>query len=208
MIFLEGPDDREALAYAIRMADQPEVKVTVVRIRDLILESIESNQEVDDVNKQLDTNMLQKFEAVVKAAGNKRHCLKDKFVQDSVEMINVVRSMERYSYDLILVGRRHSSESRLLEPVLNDWSEYPELGFIGDVLASADTNCGVSLLVVQQDNLFECHNNANSSSPGSHVMNNARNVCVDIPRDHDHDVLISNTVQPPADSQETNRKWI
>ena len=31
-----------------------------------------------------------------------------------------------------------------------DWSEYPELGAIGDILASSDFSATVSVLVVQQ----------------------------------------------------------
>jgi hypothetical protein len=33
---------------------------------------------------------------------------------------------------------------------LTEWNEFPELGFLGDVLASSDSQCQVSVLVVQQ----------------------------------------------------------
>jgi hypothetical protein len=33
---------------------------------------------------------------------------------------------------------------------LTEWNEFPELGFLGDVLASSDSQCHVSVLVVQQ----------------------------------------------------------
>ncbi|PON77973.1 DNA-directed DNA polymerase [Parasponia andersonii] len=199
MFFVEGPDDREALAYAIRMAEQPNVSITLVRLRDSSEESQGSNSG-DDKNKQLDSDMIGKFKSVAKEAGKKRHHFKDKRVKNSVEVISAVRSMAN-SCDLILVGRRHSSESSLFVG-LTEWNEYPELGFIGDVLASADIKYGVSLLVVQQQS-FEGQNNE-PYSPRYFIMNNASagSVHVDIHRVHDYKGKVK------LDSKETNRKSI
>lgn len=57
-------------------------------------------------------------------------------------------------YDLIMVGRSHGLNSALLEGLLS-WSDNPELGVIGDMLASADFSNGrVSVLVIQQQLSF------------------------------------------------------
>lgn len=192
MIFVGGPDDREALAYATRMAEQPNVNVTVVRLRDSSNELQEADSGDDKENKQLDFDIIKKFKAVAKEAGKKRHHFKDKRVKNSVEMINMVRSMEN-SYELMLVGRRHSSELPMFVG-LTEWSEYPELGFIGDVLASSDTNCGFSFLVVQQQS-FEGRSQPNS--PKYYIMKNAGSVHVDIPRDH-HDLGKVHQVSQPT----------
>ncbi|KAL5580618.1 hypothetical protein UlMin_013060 [Ulmus minor] len=174
MIFIEGPDDREALAYAIRMAEHPNVNLTVVRL----LDSSKPPRQSNTTSMLLDLDLLDKFKAVVKL--NKRKSgYKEKSVKNGVEMINVIRSMES-SYDLILVGRRHSNESPLFTG-LTDWNEYPELGFIGDMLASADTNCHVSLLVVQQQSY---EGQYIPGSPKYVVMHNVVSVHVDIPKDH------------------------
>lgn len=80
------------------------------------------------------------------------HCVyEEEIVSDCVGMINVIRSME-HDYDLILVGRRHDGESPLFMG-LNEWNEYPELGFIGDMLASSDSSGAVAVLVVQQQTI-------------------------------------------------------
>ncbi|XP_062086691.1 cation/H(+) antiporter 15-like [Humulus lupulus] len=193
MIFVEGPDDREALAYATRMAEQPTVGVTVVRLRDLS-KDVRGVDSEDDKNILLDSNMLEKFMVVAKeAGGKKRHHFKYKGVKNCLEMIDVIRSMEKL-YELIVVGRRHSSESPLFSGLM-EWSEYPELGFIGDLLASSHNDRGVSLLVIQQQS---DEGKTKPKSPRLILTNNVGSVRVDIPRSHSHKVH-------PL-SQETNRQ--
>ncbi|KAJ6297553.1 hypothetical protein OIU78_023167 [Salix suchowensis] len=69
-------------------------------------------------------------------------------VNDCVELIRLITSVEN-SFDLILVGRSYRSRSPLFE-ALTEWSEFPELGFMGDILTQSDSRCRVSVLVVQQ----------------------------------------------------------
>ncbi|EXB78516.1 hypothetical protein L484_011139 [Morus notabilis] len=200
VIFIEGPDDREALAYAMRMAGKANVCVTVIRLVDSYVEP-----------SQNDLDMVDKFKAFLKSSSNtstkKKHFYKEKAVKNSLEMINVIRSMENQSYNLILVGRRHFSESPLFAG-LTEWNEYPELGSIGDVLASGDTNSEFSLLVVQQ-HAFE--GVKDPDSPKYHVMmmmNSAVSVQVDVVPSHHHNNLGSKVTRPrpvPV-SMETNRK--
>ncbi|GMN23511.1 hypothetical protein TIFTF001_000141 [Ficus carica] len=169
MIFIEGPDDREELAYAMRMGEKPNVSISVIRLR----------QE----------------EAFLQGEGGEEQLGDDK--RDSVDGY--------HSYNMILVGRRHWSESPLFAG-LTEWTEYPELGSIGNVLASGYTNNQVSLLVVQQHAFEEVKV---TDGPKYHVM-----VAMDSPvsvRDaspgHHHD-LSGSTVRPPVSSvsMETNRK--
>lgn len=79
-------------------------------------------------------------------AGNLR--FREERVEDGPELALRVRSLEE-AYDLIIVGRRHGGDSRMLAG-LTEWVEFPELGPVGDILASADINRPVSVLVVQQ----------------------------------------------------------
>ncbi|KAK7276079.1 hypothetical protein RIF29_17211 [Crotalaria pallida] len=148
VLFIEGPDDREALIYAMRMAKNPNVRLTVVRL-------IEPQRKGWTLNNQdRDGEQILKFK--VDYVHIKRHDYKEEIVRDSEEMVKVVRSLEG-CFDLILVGRRHSSESSSLFSGLTEWNEYPELGYVGDMLVSSDSTFDGSVLVVQQQWLGNGH---------------------------------------------------
>ncbi|KAK3022948.1 hypothetical protein RJ639_046766 [Escallonia herrerae] len=140
VIFLGGQDDREALAYASRMAKHPNVSLRVVHfIVPCNNQSYSSEQEHDIV-------MIKEF---MNANGKNELCVyQEEVVKDSVGVVSVIHKVEN-CFDLILVGRHHAKDSPLLVG-LKEWNEFPELGFIGDMLASSDSNCKVSVLVVQQ----------------------------------------------------------
>ncbi|XP_058744704.1 cation/H(+) antiporter 15-like [Vicia villosa] len=140
IVFIDGNDDREALAYAMRMANNPIVRVTLIRL----MERRKKNKNL--INKDPDGDLIHRFK--VDCIQIKRHDYKEEVVRDSVEMINVLRSLDG-CFDLILVGRRHASESSLFCG-LTDWNEYPELGPIGDMLVSSDSTFDGSVLVIQQ----------------------------------------------------------
>ncbi|KAG7037023.1 Cation/H(+) antiporter 15, partial [Cucurbita argyrosperma subsp. argyrosperma] len=145
MLFVEGADDREALAYATRMAEHPMVALTVVR---LMLPESKTERRAELV---LDSEMLNEFKRIMGTSGI-QHCVyEEEMVKDCVGLINVIRSMEQ-NYDLMLVGRRHDGESELFLG-LNEWNEYPELGIIGDMFASTDFSGAVAMLVVQQQTI-------------------------------------------------------
>ncbi|XP_019455005.1 PREDICTED: cation/H(+) antiporter 15-like [Lupinus angustifolius] len=149
VIFIEGTDDREALVYAMRMAERLNVRVTVVRL-------VEPRRMKNRVlmNRDSDANLIDKFKADYTHI--KRHDYKEEIVRDSVEVINVVRSLEG-CFDLILVGRRHASESSSLFNGLTEWNEYPELGCVGDMLVCSDSTFDGSVLVIQQQKLGAVH---------------------------------------------------
>ncbi|KAL0533507.1 hypothetical protein IC582_027539 [Cucumis melo] len=144
MIFVEGPDDREALAYATRMAEHPKVALTVVRV-------IEPKQIRHPADQDLDAEMIKEFKLIMATSGIKHCSYEEEIANDCVGLINVIRTME-HDYDLILVGRRHDGDSALFVG-LNEWNEYPELGFIGDMLASSDSSGAVAVLVIQQQTI-------------------------------------------------------
>ncbi|KAJ6976018.1 hypothetical protein NC653_031751 [Populus alba x Populus x berolinensis] len=140
IIFVHGRDDREALAYGLRMAKHAKVSLTVIHLIDPAEGAVQS------LDMDLDDDIITEFKAA--CAGKNRHSYITEFVKDSVELITVIRSVQN-SYDLILVGRHHRSFSPIFVG-LTEWNEFPELGFLGDVLASSDSQCQVSVLVVQQ----------------------------------------------------------
>ncbi|KAA8539524.1 hypothetical protein F0562_026216 [Nyssa sinensis] len=128
IIFLGGDDDREALAYAKRMANSSEVQLTVVRVVALD-DATEDNWET-----MLDAEILKEVRFQCSLKSNMVYI--EKGVKDGPDTALLVRSMED-AFDLILVGRRHRVDSPLLSG-LTEWTELPELGAIGDLLASTD----------------------------------------------------------------------
>ncbi|KAH7565294.1 hypothetical protein JRO89_XS09G0182200 [Xanthoceras sorbifolium] len=71
-----------------------------------------------------------------------------KEVADGPDTAVIVRSMVN-EFNLIIVGRRHNLECPQTSG-LKAWSEFPELGLLGDLFASTDYSGRCSVLVVQQ----------------------------------------------------------
>ncbi|WOK95324.1 cation/H(+) antiporter 15-like [Canna indica] len=138
--FFGGPDDREALAYAVRMADYTNIELTVV----WFLPPEEWRQEGRE--EKIDDRMMKQFQHE-KVDGRRVVC-REELVRDGEETVAVIRKMSP-DFNLLIVGRREGKES-VLTAGLSTWSEYPELGIIGDLLASTDFGGGVSTLVVRQ----------------------------------------------------------
>lgn len=70
---------------------------------------------------------------------------------DGPETTVIIRSMVN-EFDLILVGRRYNLESQQTSG-LKEWREIPELGILGDLLASVEFSGRCSTLVVQQQQI-------------------------------------------------------
>ncbi|XP_077213467.1 cation/H(+) antiporter 15-like isoform X2 [Tasmannia lanceolata] len=143
MIFLGGRDDREALAYAVRMAGSPRVSLTLVRI-------LSSSSVIGVHNRRermLDDEMVNILR--VKSIGNDRVDFRVEVVSDGEETISLIQAMGDHDHDLFIVGRGKGRASAVTVG-LTEWSECPELGLIGDFLASSDFANTVSVLVVQQ----------------------------------------------------------
>ncbi|XP_057956679.1 cation/H(+) antiporter 15-like [Malania oleifera] len=176
VIFLGGADDREVLAYALRMAGNPDVNVTVLRY--VMISSKKTSYSSKNVKeKEMDDFMIREFRK--QSEGNKRHIYKEEKVKDSVGMVEAIRSAEKSSFDLIMAGRRHTGAESPLLAGITAWEEFPELGVIGDMLRSSDSDCSASVLVVQQQVL--AGDRAVPESP-KHLMKSSFAV-VDIPKD-------------------------
>ncbi|KAL6126806.1 hypothetical protein ACLB2K_074851 [Fragaria x ananassa] len=140
VIFLGGVDDAEALAYGSRMASHPNVDLTVARF---LLFGEENCKE-----RRRDTDLLEEYRRA--HVGNERFVVVEEVVKDGAKLSSVIRSMVD-CFDLMLVGMHHQ-DTPLLSG-LGEWSECPELGIIGDMLASPDFRCSLSVLVVQQQRI-------------------------------------------------------
>lgn len=67
-------------------------------------------------------------------------------VDDGVQVMDAIRKLQG-EYGLVMVGRRHSDMS-LREEVMVDFVHNPELGVIGDMLASSDFCDGMMNVLV------------------------------------------------------------
>ncbi|CAA6661854.1 unnamed protein product [Spirodela intermedia] len=142
LYFIGGTDDREALACAMRMAENPTIGVTVVRFRAPPMDRRAAGPE-----EAMDDEMVGRFRLRTVEVST-RLAYKEEIVKDGEDTIGIIRSMSD-GFSLLVVGRRHGIDSPLTEG-LSMWSEYPELGVLGDLLASTDFGANVSTLVVQQ----------------------------------------------------------
>lgn len=141
VLFLGGADAREALAYADRMAGNPDVSLTVIRF-------LPENYERDDgLEKKLDDGLVTWF--WVKNEANEQVIYREVVVRNGEETVSAIQAMNNDSYDLWIMGRKHGINPLLLEG-LTHWSENQELGVIGDYVASVDFGSTASVLVLQQ----------------------------------------------------------
>ncbi|EOY17661.1 Cation/H+ exchanger - like 7 [Theobroma cacao] len=154
VLFVGGPDDREALALAARMSGHPRVQITVMRI------IVRENVHQSELEQQLDDKLLTEFKAKTENY-NFVQCLEVQ-VNNSVEILSWIRSLEN-KYDLVMVGKRQGSNLEL-EGDMATWIEHPELGVLGDMVASEDFRRGtVSVLVLQHCMVGETSKNRSSS---------------------------------------------
>ncbi|KAK8615337.1 hypothetical protein V6N13_069112 [Hibiscus sabdariffa] len=152
MIFLGGKDDREALTLAKRIARDPRVKLTVIHLTDH-----ESDQDCGDVmdwDTMLDAETLRDVRQNEDSADGCGITYRVEVSNHGIQTSKIVRTLAA-DYDLIIVGRRHGVDS-VQTMGLSDWSEFPELGVIGDLLASPDLDGSISILVVQQQDYVNC----------------------------------------------------
>ncbi|GFZ19938.1 hypothetical protein Acr_28g0006430 [Actinidia rufa] len=103
---------------------------------------------------------------------NENCVYKEEVVNDSVGVVSVIITIEN-SFDLFLVGKCHNSYLQLLRG-LKEWNQFSELGYIGDMLLSSDSNFKVSLLVVQQQ----------AFAGGDTVMDSPKSTVVDMSWDN------------------------
>lgn len=144
VLFLGGADDREALALGARMAGQPNINLTIVRL----LENRQTPGENTSRERNADNDVVSEFRRNL--AGNYQVMYMEEVVTDGTGTVAVIRSMEN-NYELIIVGRCHDTWSPLVLG-LSGWHEETELGDVGDMLASADFRGNATILVVQQHN--------------------------------------------------------
>ncbi|KAK7289903.1 hypothetical protein RIF29_03930 [Crotalaria pallida] len=137
MIFVGGGDDQEALAYSMRIAQHPNVRLTVFWVRaEMHIKQYNMKNPYIDLMKHIRYSNQH----------NGQVTFKEEIVEDGTGTTQIIRTMEG-KYNLVIVGRHHVPDSPCTLG-LTEWCEIPELGPVGNLLASSDFT--FSVLVVQQ----------------------------------------------------------
>ncbi|XWS32482.1 hypothetical protein CRYUN_Cryun23aG0162400 [Craigia yunnanensis] len=182
MLFVEGPDDREALAYAWRMASTPRLILTVVRFlpgKDVseLTENVEEDYESGiftaiferEKQKQLDDDYLNEFR--FRTMHDQSIAYIEKQVNSGDQIVSTISSVYN-DFDLYVVGRGHGGTSPLASG-LSNWSDFPELGPLGETLVSMDFESPPSVLVVQQSAPLPTGSKFKSSAPSKGIFGNS-----------------------------------
>ncbi|XP_068640969.1 cation/H(+) antiporter 15-like [Aristolochia californica] len=142
ILFLGGPDDREALSCGYRFTRHPRVFVNVVRFLPL------DPRGDDERQRRLDDDLMDDFRN--KCSKNDRVFYREVMVRDGEETVSEIRAIDDI-FDIIIVGLTQKTSPKLVEG-LSEWSENPELGVIGDIVSSSSDSSGrtVTVLVVKQ----------------------------------------------------------
>lgn len=145
LLFFGGPDDREALAYGIRIAEHPGISLVVIRfLLDHKLKGVENSSIDMNGNSSLDELLLGEIRQKTNDEGSIKY--EERQVKNGAEIADVIREFSRCN--LFLVGR--APDNRVSRCFCGRNSDCPELGPIGSLLTSPDFSVPASVLVVQQ----------------------------------------------------------
>lgn len=166
VLFLGGADDREAVAYGIRLAMHPNVSVTLMRF----MPKFGNEKKVERRNSSLSRGNSENYEILMEleSASDPDEALMadvntrfmstgklaymEKVIIDATEIMVTLESMKGM-YSLVVVGRQQQQgpTAAQLTCGMGKGEECDnELGAIGDLLASSDFMSVGSVLIVQQ----------------------------------------------------------
>ncbi|CAM8951291.1 hypothetical protein QQ045_018097 [Rhodiola kirilowii] len=148
VLFFGGPDDREALAYGLRMAEHPGINLVVIHF---ILASgtpkETTNVDIDDSpvrkSNSADARALSAFKKKILDNGSIKY--EEITIMSAREVMEVIQ--DHAQSNMFLVGR--ISEGQAISG-LSVRNECPELGAMGNLLSSSDITTQASVLIIQQ----------------------------------------------------------
>lgn len=162
VLFFGGNDDREALAFAVRMAEHPGISLTVVRFipsekfkpENVKLEITEDpsgsgETKLTDIEAitELKAKIKEQETSISNSDSNSHIVYEEKLVKCYEEVIEVIKEHSRSN--LFLVGK--SPEGSVASGLNVVRSDTPELGPVGNLLTSSESvSTSASVLVVQQ----------------------------------------------------------
>ncbi|KAJ3671686.1 hypothetical protein LUZ60_007765 [Juncus effusus] len=148
VLFFGGADDRESLALASRMANHPAIQISLVRFLPRNFNTSNALRDESELNERtMDEDCLLEF-------GERSSQLRvieyrESVVSNAEEVVGALRMIQDEGMDLLIVGKDQGLTGSRLIAGMTEWSEFPELGPIGDLLASTDFGCTSSIVVLQ-----------------------------------------------------------
>ncbi|GAB4847598.1 hypothetical protein Ancab_026660 [Ancistrocladus abbreviatus] len=160
VLFFGGPDDREALSFSKRIGMHLHVNVAVIRFvlaasRDIsekinissqpgeqVLMAMPSRGVEDDADNAFLEDFYNRYVTSGKVAYVEKH------VKNGAQTVAALRDIGDM-YQLFIVGKGGRRNSPITTG-MSDWEECPELGTVGDLLASSEFETNSSVLVIQQ----------------------------------------------------------
>ncbi|KAJ4819600.1 Cation/H(+) antiporter [Rhynchospora pubera] len=157
-IFFGGPDDREAASLLARVAPHKSVNATLVRFLPNTEDTLSRNWSSrctsefaliteHDMQLERDEQFLTAYQHRYVASGIVTYA--ERQVNSGPETVTALSSMAGM-YSLFIVGKGGPHLSTPMMAGIRDWEECPELGPIGDLLASDDFMDSGSVLIMQQ----------------------------------------------------------
>lgn len=150
--FFGGRDDREALAYGMRMAEHPGIMLTVVKFSTPPGKSLRFGVPLVRMAPNKDKTITDEADNaneedevfISELISNKDESIlyEERVVESKAEVVEGLRGLNKFN--LFLVGRMPP-----MAPLV-DRSDCPELGPVGSFLASSEFSTAASVLVVQQ----------------------------------------------------------
>ncbi|KAL8104409.1 cation/H(+) antiporter 2-like isoform X1 [Apium graveolens] len=156
-LFFGGTDDREALGFSERMGAHHHINLTVIRFLPARDQNVEVNvaQKEESVlmaisdnerENEIDNNVMTDFYNKYVTSGRVGYV--EKRVNNGTDTASALRDMSEM-YSMFIVGKGGRGHTTITVGI-SDWEECPELGTVGDYLASSDFDISGSVLVVQQ----------------------------------------------------------
>ncbi|CAH2037369.1 unnamed protein product [Thlaspi arvense] len=159
-LFFGGPDDREALSLCHWLTNNSQIHLTIIqfisddsKIDKLVGDAVtKENNEVfmeivgkDQTEDETDRSFLEGFYNRFVTTGQIGFI--EKRVSNGLQTLTILRDIGEM-YSLFVVGKNRADCP--MTSGMNDWEECPELGTVGDFLASSSMDVNASVLVVQR----------------------------------------------------------
>ncbi|XP_061979824.1 cation/H(+) antiporter 2-like [Populus nigra] len=159
-LFFGGPDDREALACSKMISNHPHIHLTLIHFQNLpsskqteyTNEILHRNDELlmemsnHEIEADIDRAYTQDFYNRYVTSGQVGYV--EKYVENGTQTAEALRDIHD-TFSLLIVGKGGRGNSPMTTG-MSDWEECPELGTVGDLLASSELNTNSSVLVIQQ----------------------------------------------------------
>ncbi|RAL46729.1 hypothetical protein DM860_005008 [Cuscuta australis] len=159
-LFFGGPDDREALGFSKRLGMHNHINLTIIRflsasgqVQSVGVDIAHKEENIlmaisdRETEREADNEVLSEFYHRYVTSGQVGYV--EKVVENGSETAGALRDMADM-YSLFIVGKEGRGHSSPLTTGISDWEECPELGKVGDFLASAEFDFCGSVLVMQQ----------------------------------------------------------